>query len=446
MRRLLFLTLGIAVSACLVLTVTYRANAQTATDLQSQIDQHNAQIAQLTADIEKYQQQLDSLGKQKDTLQSQISSLTISQKQLNAQISVTQNQIASANLRLNQLSDSIGDKQTMIAADQAAIGKALREINQAESLPVIAQLFSTESLGDAWKLADESIQFNAALDANIAALDAAKTELASTRDQVAAKKKDLVSLNAQLATQIRSVNAAKTAQQALLNQTKNQESSYQKLIAQKKASEKSMEAELADLASQLNLIVNPGLLPKVGSGVLTWPFSIAYMQRCAARASVYGNPYCITQYFGNTAFATKNPQIYNGSGHNAVDFGANIGTPVQAALGGTVYGTGNTDLVRGCYSFGKWVMIKHGNGLNTLYAHLSEIDVAAGQSVATGQVLGLSGETGYATGPHLHFGVYASQGTEIMTLKQYRGATTACANATMPVATKDAYLNPLSYL
>ena len=84
--------------------------------------------------------------------------------------------------------------------------------------------------------------------------------------------------------------------------------------------------------------------------------------------------------------------------------------------------TGNTDLVPGCYSFGKWVMVIHGNGLSTLYSHLSSIDIMKGQQVNTKQILGLSGMTGYATGPHLHFGVYATEGTQIMTLKQFRGA------------------------
>jgi murein DD-endopeptidase MepM/ murein hydrolase activator NlpD len=54
--------------------------------------------------------------------------------------------------------------------------------------------------------------------------------------------------------------------------------------------------------------------------------------------------------------------------------------------------------------------------------------------------------TGYATGPHLHFGVYAAAGVQILTLKQFRGATSPCANATMPVSPKNGYLNPLSYL
>jgi murein DD-endopeptidase MepM/ murein hydrolase activator NlpD len=91
-------------------------------------------------------------------------------------------------------------------------------------------------------------------------------------------------------------------------------------------------------------------------------------------------------------------------------------------------------------------MIKHANGLDTMYAHLSEIDVSKGDTLNTGDVLGYSGMTGYATGPHLHFGVYASAGVQILTLNQFRGAVTPCANATMPVAPNNAYLNPMSYL
>ena len=123
-----------------------------------------------------------------------------------------------------------------------------------------------------------------------------------------------------------------------------------------------------------------------------------------------------------------------------------VGTPVLAALSGTVLATGNTDAAPGCYSFGKWVMVQHGNGLSTLYSHLSSIGVSKGQAVSTGEVLGNSGMTGYATGPHLHFGVYASAGVQITTLGAYRGATTPCSTASMPVAPKDAYLNPMSYL
>src|SRR4029077_4252980 len=114
--------------------------------------------------------------------------------------------------------------------------------------------------------------------------------------------------------------------------------------------------------------INPSQITPAGQGVLNWPL----------------DNIIITQYFGNTPFAASG--AYNGKGHNGIDLGASIGTPVHAALSGTVLGTGNTDSVRGCYSFGKWVMIKHSNGLNTMYAHLSQINVSTGQAVSTGQV------------------------------------------------------------
>jgi murein DD-endopeptidase MepM/ murein hydrolase activator NlpD len=420
--------------------------AQSESEIQSKIDANKAQLDALEAEIAAYQKQLNSLGSKKNTLQSTINSLTISQKQLAAQIKLTQNKIASANLRIQELSRSIGDKEASIAADQSAIGKALRSIAQNEKASLVTQLISADTLGEAWQTVDHTIQFNRALGDDIADLRAVRTELASNRDEVSAAKAKLVSLQNDLTLQKRSVDASKSAQTQLLAQTKSQESNYQKLIAQKQAAEKAFEQELANLQSQLDLIVHPGLLPKVGSGVLAWPMSNAFMANCTQRRLVFGNLFCISQFFGNTPFSTANPQVYNGKGHNAIDIAAPIGTPIYASLGGTVLATGNTDLVRGCYSFGKWIMIIHGNGLSTLYSHLSTIDVTKGQQVSTKQLIGLSGMTGYATGPHIHFGVYATEGTQIMTLKQFRGATVGCANATMPVATLTAYLNPLSYL
>ncbi len=431
-----------------VVTTPRHTFADAASDIQSQIDANKQQLSSLEAEIAAFQKQLDDLGKKKNTLQSTISSLTLSQQQLTIQIKVTQNKIASANLQIKELSLSIGDKEASIASDQDALSKALRSVAEDEGVSLVTQLISSNSLGDAWQQVDHTILFNRALSENINRLRAVREELATNRDQVTATKATLVALQKDLTLQKRSVDAGKTAQQQLLLDTKNQETNYQKLIMQKQAAEKSFEQQLANLQGQLNLIVHPGLLPKVGSGVLSWPFSSAFMLNCAQRNSLFGNLFCITQYFGNTPFSTANPQIYNNHGHNAIDFAAPIGAPIHAALSGIVLGTGDTDIVYGCRngSFGRWVMIQHFNGLNTMYAHLSVIDVAKGQSVNTGQTIGLSGMTGYATGPHLHFGVYATEGTKIMTLREIRGASRGCADAVMPVATLDAYLNPLSYL
>lgn len=428
---------------CLLPSVSY---AQSAEDIQAQIDANSKQVEALQAEIASFQKELDVLGTKKNTLQSTISALALSQKKLASEIKITQSKIASANLKIKELTLSIGDKEESIAENQDAIAKALRSIAENEQVQLVARLISSDSLREAWQTADYAIQFNRALASDINDLRTIRAKLATNRDEVSATKASLVVLQSDLTLQKRSVDASKTTQQQLLSQTKNQEANYQQLIAQKKAAEKAFEMELINLQGQLNLIVNPNLLPKVGSGVISWPFSLSFMNSCAQRQKLFGNIFCITQFFGNTPFSTANPQIYNGGGHNAIDIAAPVGTAVKAALSGVVLGTGNTDLTKGCYSFGKWVMLVHSNGINTLYSHLSDIDVVKGQSVNAGQTLGLSGMTGYATGPHLHFGVYATDGTQIMTLKQFRGATAGCANATMPVATPKAYLNPLSYL
>ena len=131
-------------------------HAQSAAELQAQIDTNNRQLESLKADIATFQQQLDVLGAKKNTLQSTISSLALSQKQLATQIQITKNKISSANLQIRQLTLSIGDKEASIAADQDAISKALRVIAEGEQIPLVATLVSAGSLGEAWRVTDEN--------------------------------------------------------------------------------------------------------------------------------------------------------------------------------------------------------------------------------------------------------------------------------------------------
>ena len=426
--------------------------AQSASEIQAQINTHNANINSLQNEVAHYQKELDTLSAKRSTLESTIQSLAISHKKLTATLLITQNKISAASLTLERLALAIQDKQKTIDAQHSTIASSLRAINQADSVSPLVSILNARQLADAWIETDQINQFNRALGQHIQELASAKTDLAKTHTAVATTKNKLVSLKKSQLSQRISIDINTRAQEELLRKTKNKESAYQKLIAEKKASEKQVEQELRDLQSQLNLIVHPGSIPKAGTGVLLWPFSAAIMHQCAGRVRVFGNRYCITQYFGDTPFATANPQIYSGRGHNGIDIGVIIGTPVRSALSGTVLATGNTDLSHSstgkqCYSYGKWIMLVHANGLNTLYSHLSKIDVTKGQRVATGKIIGYSGMTGDATGPHLHFGVYASEGVKIMTLGHFRGVSgTRCADAPMPIATTNAYLNPLSYL
>jgi murein DD-endopeptidase MepM/ murein hydrolase activator NlpD len=95
-------------------------------------------------------------------------------------------------------------------------------------------------------------------------------------------------------------------------------------------------------------------------------------------------------------------RIFNGktsSPHLGLDFRVPSGTPVEAMNDGTVL------LARPMYFEGNFVVLDHGQGLLTIYMHLSEFKVKEGDQVKRGQVIALSGGTGRATGPHLHVGV-----------------------------------------
>ncbi|MFI9648710.1 M23 family metallopeptidase [Streptomyces sp. NPDC052040] len=104
--------------------------------------------------------------------------------------------------------------------------------------------------------------------------------------------------------------------------------------------------------------------------------------------------------------------------HSGQDFAVPSGTPVGAVYAGTVVKAGANGAGDGA-AYGNAIVLKHADGTYSQYAHLSRIDVRPGQSVATGQRIGLSGNTGNSSGPHLHF--------EIRTTPHYGSAVNPLA-------------------
>lgn len=417
-----------AVTGFVFVSLVSVAYAQTTDELRQAITEHDSQIAQLNKEIAQFEAQLTAVGAKKKTLQNTISSLDLTIKKTTALINVTKNKISSTQLQIQELAGDIANKQETIDGQKAAIAETLRNLSGIDDRSMIAQMLSEETLADTWRDVDATNELQESISIHIAEISKVKAQLSDTKAKTETKKAELETQRKTLLAQQGSLSATKAAQSDLLKQTKSQEATYQKILADKKAQQASFEDALSDLKTKLAVAINPANITPAGKGILRWPMDNVR----------------VTQYFGNTAFAASG--AYNGKGHNGIDLAAAIGTPIKSSLSGTIIGTGNTDSVKGCYSFGKWVMVKHGNGLNTMYAHLSQISVSTGQQVTTGQLLGYSGETGYATGPHLHYGVYVSSATQIMKLGEATNSKTPCANATMPVAPLNAYLNPTNYL
>ncbi len=401
--------------------------AQTIEELQQNIVQSTSQIDSLKNEIAKLQSQLVETGKQKQTLQTAVRTLDLNIQKFTKSITLTSAQITLKDKDINRLSGSIATTSSIIYASKEEVGNTLNTLNTHDREPFALLLLGGVSLSSFFDEAASLDSLRNRLQKKITDLSQLKQNLQSSKTTAQQKRQELADLQSNLAQQKQSLAIARQSQSDLLVQTKSTEANYQKIIAQKKAQESKFEKDLSSFESQLNLKVSAANVPQSGPGSLSWPLDRVV----------------ITQYFGNTPFATANPQVYNNKGHNAIDLGASPGTPVKAARGGVVLGTGNTDLTCPGASYGKWVFIKHDNGLSTIYAHLSVISVSKGQQVGTRDVIGYSGSTGYATGPHLHFGVYASVGAEIAS---FPSKSCAGQTYTMPVGDVSAYLNPLSYL
>jgi len=403
-------------------------SAQTADEIRAQISSHNGQIEALNREIAEYEKQLKQLGSKRQTLQGTLNQMDIERKQINARIDVLKNSIGTLELEIRQLGGSIVDKEESITESSRGLSQAIVRLRELDDSSLVEQVLGYHTVSDVWTDIETNSTFQDAVVGHIRDLTTIKQELTDTKTATEKKQRELKGQQQDLASQQTSLDINRREQQTLITQTKSEESSYQKLLSDKRAAKIVFEQAMNELESKLQYTLDPSRLPSAGKGVLRWPL----------------DNITVTQKFGNTDFAKSG--AYNGSGHNGVDFRASVGTPVKAALAGTVAGTGNTDAIRGCYSYGKWVLIRHGNGLSTLYAHLSQVNVAEGQSIGTSGVIGYSGNTGYSTGPHLHFTVYASNGVRVMRLGDSTGKATPCANASIPVAPFGAYLDPLVYL
>jgi murein DD-endopeptidase MepM/ murein hydrolase activator NlpD len=145
------------------------------------------------------------------------------------------------------------------------------------------------------------------------------------------------------------------------------------------------------------MLVAAGLVSVLAGSVLLQPAFARRAVEVAAGPTHWVHPMeqpRISSLYGDKSPRRKKP-------HGGVDFEAPTGTKVVACSDGKVIES--TDLFRGQSKYGKVVVLDHGGGLQTMYAHLDNRGVKVGDTVRAGQQIGTSGETGVVTGPHLHF-------------------------------------------
>lgn len=427
-KVLSLIAIGFAIASCFIFTQTF---AQSEIEvLKSQIDDRNSRLKEIEKEIAGYQSELKKVGGEKNSLQKAINQLELERKKVQADINYTQNKIGATDLQINKLSLEIDNTVEDIAFNKKVVSETLRELDEIDDSSMVEVLLQYNNLSEFWNKIDELGQIRGIIREKINSLASQKVLLDEKYAEEKTKRGELLELKEQYTDQNQVLVGNKTEKSKLLSATKNQEAEYQRILKEKQEAQAQLLKELRDFESKLQFILDPNTVPPKGTPVFNWPVENVI----------------ITQLFGGTEFAKQNASVYGGRAyHPGVDFGVPSGTKIYAPLSGTVRATGNTDAVAGCYSWGKWTLIDHYNGLSTLYAHQSVISVTPGQQVSTGDIIGYSGNTGYSTGPHLHFTVYAKAGVSVRQFNEIK-AVTSCGAATTPVAATDAYIDPMVYL
>ena len=356
-RRILYLFVAVLAVGIFGFGITFADNS-------SKLGELNNQINSLQKELNKGKVQEKELGKELVNLNSMIGEIESEISDLTGDISAAETKIQDAQVKLDET-------QKEMDAQSELMGQRIRAIYKNGEMGMLEILLGSENLTDLMTNIDMSQKI---FNSDLQVLE----KMEADYKEIERQKQELASMKQRLQTQ-------KTA----LDQKKNELASSQKEVAALKsqvASEnRELEAEIDAVNREANAIKAEILRSQskdtvYTGGAMLWP--------CPASTR-------ITSQFGYRL----HPVLKVNKLHTGIDIGVASGNRVIAANSGTVIKAGWNN------SYGYMVMIDHGGGIVTLYAHNSSLAVSTGQTVSAGQTIAYSGSTGMSTGPHLHFEV-----------------------------------------
>ena len=350
----------------------------------------DSQLGRLRGDVADAKRQAGVVTEQLSAVAGRVRELQAGVDAQQARLAVLEGQLSTARARLTTLDRTIADQTARLERLRGEYGVALarlerrvRELYMTDGPDVLSFVVGTSSFTDILDnlellgrigRQDERIaaQVKASRDGvadarrrtRLARAQAARVEAAV--DSATAEQRGVVTRLVASRDALVTAQSEKSATLASINE--DRDSTLQEIQA--------LEQQSAALAARIREAqqrsATPAIVPPSGSGLLAWPVS---------------GP--VTSGFGSRW----------GRMHEGIDIAVPLGTAVRAAGAGTVIYAGWMG------GYGNLVVVDHGDGLSTAYAHNTSFAVSIGQSVAAGEVVSYSGSTGNSTGPHVHFEV-----------------------------------------
>lgn len=351
------------------------------TELDAQISDYEAQIQLLQSDIDAYQKDIDAL-------QADINQKNAQIKELNEKIEANTKEIENLKAEIEKQKDELKTQVRNIYMSGETSSLEVLLCSKDFSDFLIKQQY-VSSLADYEQSLIDSInatvkqihELNEQIEDQTAKIETARAEVAKQQSEVKDKQAVVKGQQAEVDSKQAIVESKRNDANSQLNALAASKDKYQSSIEQYEKDIKALEAQIQkELANR----GSTGSGSLTGGGKLQWPLH-------------YSGCYISSGMVGRT-----NPVTGRSETHGGIDIcvsGGSYGKAISAAAAGTVITASYH------YSYGNYVMIDHGNGLATLYAHCSSLAVGAGQSVSAGQTIAYVGDTGYVSGPHLHFEV-----------------------------------------
>lgn len=332
-------------------------------DMQRKQKQIENQIKEIRQKAEELKGQQKSVQQEIDALDSEIRALSLEVDSYELQKEEITMKIEESKQQIEQLNNEI-DNNNSILEDR------LRVMYKNGTVGYMEVILKSENLVDALTRMD-MIQLIVQSDVELLkSINEQKTQVEALKEQQEIKRLELTAVINNLNAKQNDVMVASRSKEVYMT-------SLQKDIKEMQRQEAAMEAQSKQIEKD---ILAAQRAVEYAGGVMLWPVP---------------GQYRVTSNFGGRA----DPITGVWTSHGGTDIAAPYGTPIVAANSGVVIFAGWH------YSYGNYVIIDHGGGIATLYAHCSKLLVTNGQAISKGDRVALVGSTGYSTGNHLHFEV-----------------------------------------
>ena len=332
------------------------------------------------AELNEVQSQMQKMQERKEKARQKAAAASEGLEEIQSRLNELQAQARELQAKSNALQAKINDNQAQLAKKKAEVeqrkkvySQRLRQIYINGQVNYLDVLLGAKDFGD---FSSRMYLLQKIVSSDIAMLQQLQkdeAEIKSRQEQLDAEMKEIKSTKAELEAKRARANKLKEQRSYMLYKAQEEEQQSQSEYERLLAISENITAMLRNMESS-----GGGSSSSGGTGRFMWP--------CRGE---------ITSYFGWRTHPIFGTTKY----HSGMDIAVDYGTPIMAADSGTVIYSGWLG------GYGYAVMIDHGSGLVTLYAHNQSLNVYEGQYVTKGTCIAYAGSTGYSTGPHCHFEV-----------------------------------------